>query len=124
MKNCLIFSGGTFCIPEFSYIQSADFIIACDKGLEYATRLNVKPDLALGDFDSFNGIIQSDIKTIKLPCTKDDTDTMFAVRYALDKEFTNIVISSAFCGRLDHSIANIQFASFPAENGSDITLIC
>ena len=48
-KTCLIISGGDFSsCPKESY----DLVIAVDKGLEYALRLNISPDVIIGDFDS------------------------------------------------------------------------
>ena len=43
---------------------------------------------------------------------KDDTDTMSAVRYALDNGAKEITLAGGIGGRLDHTIANIQTLSF------------
>lgn len=115
MKKALIISGGDYCSHKNT--AEYDLVIACDKGLEYAQFTGIKPDLALGDFDSFTGNIPDSIKTIKLPCEKDDTDTMYAVKYALEKGFTDITISCAFGGRLDHTIANLQTLNYIVEKG-------
>ena len=37
---------------RFRRIDEADFIIACDKGAQYAAEEGVVPDLTAGDFDS------------------------------------------------------------------------
>lgn len=115
MKKCLIVSGGEF--EKTENVNSYDLIIACDKGYEYCIRSGFIPDVAVGDFDSYDGEIDEKTEVIKLNPVKDDTDTMSAVRYALDKGCREIRICCAFGGRFDHSIANIQTASFILENG-------
>lgn len=115
-KLCAIISGGDF--SPLSGIENSDFVIACDKGLEYALKSGVKPDLFVGDGDSFSGKVPPDIKKLPLPCKKDDTDTLAAVRYALKSGFRDITLYCALGGRLDHTVANIQSAAFAAENGA------
>lgn len=44
--------------------------------------LQVRPGLIVGDFDSHDNPLL-DVETIVLPCEKDDTDTVFAVKEAL-----------------------------------------
>lgn len=115
MKKCLLVSGGEF--APVKNINEYDFVIACDKGYEHCKRMGIQPDLVIGDLDSYEGTIDKDIELMKLNPIKDDTDTMSAVRYALEKGYTNITICCAFGGRFDHSMANIQTAAFIIENG-------
>lgn len=59
MKKCVIISGGVYTpAPE---IGPEDFVIACDKGCGYAKRDGIVPDLAVGDFDSYDGTVDPDI---------------------------------------------------------------
>lgn len=113
--KCVIISGGEF--AENICTDNA-FVITCDKGYEYALRLGIEPDLFIGDFDSFHGKISERTEILSLPIVKDDTDTLFAARYALDKGFDDISIYCALGGRLDHSFANIQTGAFIASKGS------
>ena len=53
MKACAIVSGGSF--SPLDGIGRADFVIACDKGCEYTAACGIKPDLLVGDFDSYTG---------------------------------------------------------------------
>lgn len=122
MKKLLIISGGEYSpLPEnFSY----DMCIACDKGLAYAQKMNIRPDIILGDFDSMDkpeGI--TDIPVLTYPVEKDDTDTMLAIKKALDMGYKHIVISCALGKRLDHTLANIQSAGFVAEKGGVCEII-
>lgn len=117
---CLIISGG-----DFSPIDDSlkfDYVIACDRGYEYAHRMGLKPDLIIGDFDSAP-VPDTDIPVIQFPVHKDDTDTMLAVKHALEKGYKDIVIACAFGGRFDHAFANIQTGAYIAEKGADIRLL-
>ena len=117
--KCLIISGGEFSShTDIPVDFTADYIIACDKGFEHAQKLGLRPDLVLGDFDSYKGKLDSTISTIKLPCEKDDTDTMYAVKTALNKGYDDITIICAMGARFDHMMGNIQACTFAAKEGA------
>ena len=119
--DCLILSGGDCCtVPE--ELRQASFVIACDRGWKYAEQLGVKPDLIVGDFDS-SLPPKTDTAVAFLPTRKDDTDTMYAVRTALDKGYRKIAIACAFGGRLDHTVANLQSAAYVVSHGGICRLI-
>ena len=116
MKTALIVSGGDFSSPDLDL--KYDILIACDKGYGYAKNMKLTPDVVIGDFDSFTGVIDPDIKVLRYPIEKDDTDTMLAVKYALNEGCDRIVICSALGGRMDHTIANIQSMAYAASHGA------
>ena len=125
-KTCVIVSGGPFSnIPEDlkDLIKKTDFVISCDYGFENAERLKLKTSLLIGDFDSmdyqaaFEKACENKISIKKLPCEKDDTDTMYAARYCVEHGFEAVYILCAFGGRLDHSFANLQAMIFLKQNG-------
>ena len=116
MKTALIVSGGDFSSPDLDL--KYDLLIACDKGYGYAKNMRLTPDVVIGDFDSFTGVIDPDIKVLRYPIEKDDTDTMLAVKYALNEGCDRIVICSALGGRMDHTIANIQSMAYAASHGA------
>ena len=118
---CAIISGGEQ--SPMDDIREAEYIIACDSGYEYARRSGIKPSLLLGDFDSYRGVLPQDVEILRLPVEKDDTDTMSAMRRALDVGYKHIRIYCALGGRLDHLFANIQTAAFGAERGARVELI-
>ena len=117
---CAIISGGE-CSP-MDDIKAAEYIIACDRGYSYAKRSGIVPDLLLGDFDSYTGKLPEGAAVERLPREKDDTDTMHAVRRALELGFTRISLYCALGGRLDHMLANLQAASYAAERGVPVQL--
>ncbi len=120
MKRCVIVGGGE--IQDFTYdrklIQEGDFIIAADRGLTRCRQMGVKPHLLLGDFDSYEGVIDKDIPVMEYPVEKDDTDTMLAIKTALEKGYDDLLLLGMTGGRLDHSIANIQSVVYAAVHGA------
>lgn len=93
------------------------FVIAADGGLTQLDKLNIVPDLVVGDFDSLE-YEPSHIATVKLPCEKDDTDLFRAAREALLIGCDLFYLYGGLGGRLDHTLANLQLLSFLTENGA------
>ena len=120
MSSCLIISGGDF--SPFTVPADA-YVIACDRGYAYARSCGVRPDLVVGDFDSYRGELAPGIPLRKLPVEKDDTDTMSALRFALDRGFREITLVCALGGRLDHLLANLQAAVFAAKQGAALRIL-
>lgn len=117
--KCVVITGGDFSpVPRPA---PGDFVIACDLGYEYALRCGLRPDLLIGDFDSYTGALPADIPIERFRAEKDDTDTMIAVRYAIEHGFEEIELRCALGGRLDHTLANLQSMVFAAEHGLTAT---
>ena len=117
-RICAILAGGpeqgTPCEP----VPDSAFILCADSGLHLAERLNRKPDLVLGDFDSL-GAVPEHLQHMTVPVEKDDTDTLLAVRVALEKGYRDIRIYGAFGGRLDHTLANLATLEFLRQQGAE-----
>ncbi|MBR4529658.1 MAG: thiamine diphosphokinase [Lachnospiraceae bacterium] len=114
-KTCLIITGGEYdpLPPGTAY----DHLVACDRGYEAAAEMGLLPDVIIGDFDSAGEPPGSaGIPVIRAPREKDDTDTMLAIRYALEHGYRHIILSCALGRRLDHTLSNIQSAMFVAVN--------
>ena len=116
MRRCLIIAGGDYA-PVGPVGE--DFVLACDRGLAYAQREGIVPDLILGDFDSYQGALPEGIPVLRYPVEKDDTDAMLAVRWAADSGFDAIRLACCFGGRLDHLLSNIQTLHLAAELGME-----
>ncbi len=114
-KRCIIVSGGAF--SPACDAKDSDFIIACDRGYLWCRQLGLKPDLLISDFDSYNGPVSPDLPLERHRPEKDDTDTMLAVRYAVEHGFSEALLCCALGGRLDHLIANLQSLIFAAHHG-------
>ncbi len=114
MKRALIFGGGIY-KDEFPEIQSDDYIIAADKGIEILKKHGIEPDITVGDFDSSAFIPEKNV--IILPVEKDVTDTHAAVNIALEKGCKEICIYGGMGGRPDHSFANFTLIASLVNKG-------
>ena len=120
-KRCIIISGGEY--SPITDINNEDFIIACDKGYEYAQKDGITPNLLIGDFDSYTGSLDTDIPIQRYKCEKDDTDTGIAVQYAVENNYDEIIIYCALGGRLDHLLGNIQLGTYAAQKGISVKIL-
>lgn len=68
MKRCVIIGGGPIERYDIirSYLSENDYCIFCDCGLKHMEPLGVRPDLIVGDFDSFDRdrIIKSNVSKL------------------------------------------------------------
>lgn len=100
-------------------IKSDDLVICADVGLKVAERFGVRPSVVIGDFDSYPEGKFYNGEKIVLPVEKDDTDTHFAVRYALGRGCEKIVIVGGVGGaREDHTFANIATLRYIYAHGA------
>lgn len=110
-KTCRCVIVGGVDISNYEYIRSKlfkdDYIIFCDSGLKHMQALETTPDLIVGDFDSHDNP-HLDVETIVLPCEKDDTDTVFAVKEAVIRGFEDFLLLGVAGARLDHTLANLS----------------
>ena len=107
MKRCFIIAAGDkdCYIPP---ILQDDYVIAADRGFELCGKMGIKPDLAVGDWDSLDSPPEG-CPVINLPVEKDDTDTLAAIKIGLDKGFNEFhILFGAGGKRVDHTLANIQ----------------
>ena len=89
-----------------NYFREGDFYVYCDCGLKHQEGLGVKPDLVIGDFDSYAK--PEDLRNvIVLPVMKDDTDTIFAVKEGLKRGYDDFLMVGVTGGRQDHNLGNI-----------------
>ena len=116
MKRCFIFAAGTFFGLRERPVPG-DFVIAADAGYRTCQQAGIVPDLLLGDFDSME---QPDFPNIhRSPVEKDDTDTMLAVKTALEQGCDTVYIYGGTGGkRLDHTLANLQTLLFLRRRGA------
>lgn len=104
------------------HLRKEDFYICCDSGLKHREGLGIVPDLIVGDFDSHENP-HLDIETIVLPCEKDDTDTVFAVKEALSRGFQDFLLVGVIGGRLDHTLGNVSLLLMLDAQGKTATAL-
>ena len=109
IRRCVIVGGAD--INNYDFIRenlcADDYVIFCDSGLKHLENLQVQPSLIVGDFDSHENP-HLDVETIVLPCEKDDTDTMFAVKEAISRGFDNFLLIGVVGARFDHTLGNVS----------------
>ena len=117
MKRCFIFAAGTY-YGLREQPQPGDLVLAADAGYEVCRREGIVPDLVLGDFDSMEQ--PADAKNVlRVPVEKDDTDTMLAVKTALENDCDTVYIYGGTGGkRLDHTLANLQTLLYLRRRGA------
>jgi len=124
MKRCVIVGGAD--INNYEYIKSClhndDFIVFCDSGLKHLEALQVKSGLIVGDFDSHDNP-HLDVETIVLPCEKDDTDTVFAVKEAVKRGYNEFLLIGVVGARLDHTLGNVSILLYLDSLGKKGTII-
>lgn len=115
MKKVCIFGAGSYYgnekLPEGQFLS-----LAADGGYDMALRLGVLPDIFIGDGDSVQSPVQAAEKIFLKP-EKDDTDTLSAVRLAMERGGEIFYFYGCTGGRTAHTLANLQVLSFLAEKG-------
>lgn len=106
--NILIIAAGNHTNPQklLEYANASDYIICADGGYEHAKSVGIVPDILVGDFDSLSEEPAEFLRKVKLPVEKDETDTLYALRFAFSKGAKQIVLYGAIGSRFDHSYAN------------------
>ena len=127
MKNrCVIVAGGDCDIEYLREISSIDFVIAADSGLRYIESAGNMPDLIVGDFDSYSGVIPSGVEVLKLPTRKNDTDLLYALRCGVERGYKNFVIFGGYGSRPDQNLAMLQSLVWLCDNcdAESVKAIC
>lgn len=97
--------------------MAGDYVIAADRGYDSLMAYGVTPDLVVGDFDSL-GRTPVHPNVIQLPCAKDDTDMVFALRRGLDLGYRRFVLLGGVGGRLEHTLGNLQLLDWLTMHGA------
>ncbi len=126
MQRAFLFTNSQ-CQPEIkTLINSNDFIIGVDGGVNTLDQINLEPNLIIGDFDSANldnRFLNQNIQQITHPPEKDFTDTELAIDYALKHTFSTLIIVNSMQERIDHVLGVIaSLRSLYKKNISSIVL--
>lgn len=128
-RRCVIVAAGEIHNYERArdFLRDDDFFIFCDGGLSYAGGLGIKPDVVVGDFDScdVNDLVwwKERSEIVQLPREKDDTDTLFAVKLAVERGYCDFLLLGAMGGRFDHALGNISILLYLNGLGKKALLI-
>ncbi|MFC4780595.1 thiamine diphosphokinase [Eubacterium multiforme] len=113
--RAIIVSGGTSPSGKLlkSYLKEDDIIIGVDSGCNTLYKLNIMPNLILGDFDSIdkdvlNYFLSKEVNLERYSSHKDYSDTHLAYRRAKGIYNVSEILMFGVTGtRLDHTLGNI-----------------
>lgn len=105
-KRAILFVNGDLADVSRLRFKKSDFLIGVDGGSQLIIKLGLKPNLIIGDFDSFPRPPEQTL----FKASQDLTDTEFAVNYCRKRGFKEIVLVGILGTRLDHLMANIFLA--------------
>ena len=102
--------------------RQACLVVAADGGAQRALDMGLMPDVVIGDMDSLEPSalvrLRSQGAAAEVhPQGKDETDAELAVRAALARGATELVILCALGGQLDHTLANVLMLGAPGLEG-------
>ncbi len=122
MKKALIITGGYLNIRSVAVSpESFDFVIAADSGYLAAEKLNIFPDVILGDFDSAE-VPHTKAEILQVPSEKNETDTMLACTVAIERGATELTILGGTGGRADHFLSNLFLLESLCDKGIAVSL--
>lgn len=103
VKRAVLFANGSLSSLAGLKLKKNDFLIGIDGGSRLIAGLGRRPNLVVGDFDSF----PRPSRRALFKRSQDKTDTEFALDYCVKSGFKEIVLAGVLGDRLDHLIANI-----------------
>ena len=120
----VIFTGGFCHIDAVRERLPANpgIVIAADSGLRTAKALGIRPDILMGDFDSYTDPLPEGIEVVRVPAEKDVTDTVLAADFAQARGFRQLCIVGGTGGRLDHELANLFLLAALRDRGMEAVL--
>lgn len=113
---------------HFMQKETYDYVIAVDKGLEFCYRAGIRPDEMLGDFDSARPETKNYFEKLSIPVQlykpeKDQTDMENAMRLAIKRGSSEIMVLGATGTRMDHVLGSIYDLAIALEAGIPCALI-
>jgi thiamine pyrophosphokinase len=92
--------------------QTHDLVIAADGGGEICRDAGVTPGVLVGDFDSIapdvhDVLARSGSEIVSHPADKDETDLELALAQAVHRGATQVTVTAASTGRLDHTLGTL-----------------
>lgn len=108
--------------------EALAMVIAADAGALLAEPLGLSLDLIVGDADSLAeaqlvAFAGAGVAIERAPTDKDESDLELALRAALSRGASEVVVLGAFGGRLDHLLVNVSLLALPALAGTGIALL-
>ncbi len=125
VRTCVLVAASQFNARDFRERYEAglfDYVMAVDAGFAYLEDLGVRPDMALGDFDSL-GYVPTCQRVSRFPREKDQSDLELALERAKTMRYDDVYVYGALGGRIDFELSNLQAAAKYSEAGLCVTLV-
>ena len=116
-KGCVLFLPGRYTDKSLAYYQSlckGRLMVAVDAGFRFFDKVDIAPDVLLGDFDSLRHIpkqLPRKTTVVEFPSAKDKTDTHLGLEYCLERKAPQIDIVQPSIGEPDHFVCNLMLLS-------------
>ena len=114
VRQCMIISNGQIKNYDLlkKIIKTVNYIICADGGAEHLFKINITPNIIIGDLDSISKKCityykNKKVKFITFPKNKDKSDTQLAAEYAVTLKPLQIIFTGVTGTRLDHTLSNI-----------------
>ncbi len=129
-KSAVLFAGceDELILPSEEIRRSASMTVCADGGIDFCYRAGMKPDLAVGDFDSAEpSLIEraraEGVRIVEFPQEKDETDLDIALKMTYRSGIKRCYVYGALGGRIDHEMTNIMLLRRYACMGMRVSLI-
>ncbi len=86
-------------------------VVCADGGAQKALSIGYKPDIIVGDLDSvdLSDPRLSSVEVVRAE-SQEHTDFEKTLKFVLERDWNNILVTAFSGGRMDHTLANIQIA--------------
>jgi len=113
MNKCIILANGKppkKSIITFFQKKGFNYLICADGGANSALKMNLKPDVIIGDLDSISDKALQKFKPVSRIIQlkrQTDTDVEKCLKYAIKNKFVAALLVGATGNRLDHTFCNL-----------------
>lgn len=119
MRTFIVASSPSALPPAGLRPESGDLVLAADGGANLCQAWSWPVDTVVGDMDSVDAAVRQTLEAqgvpfLVSPVDKDETDLELALRLALQRGATELVIAGALGARIDHTLGNLALLALPA----------
>lgn len=126
-RSALLVANGDPQSDLSALISDHNFLIAVDGGLRHLLALKRFPDLLIGDLDSITSqelqaCLDQGVEILRFKAEKDESDLELALLEALKRGYSDLTITNAGGGRVDHLIGNLRLLFHPALHHAQVKM--